>query len=129
VWTVKPTEKANMIAHMIVHEVQEYTRHSRQRMAKYFNWEKVIKKYANMYNLSISGGIHMMKFDKVVQDIKTYWLAAHKTAKEVKFEYARYYPASKTIPLKSYGWNITRNVLRNRYMTLLKAVRSSGYSG
>jgi hypothetical protein len=42
----------------------------------------------------------MMKFDKVVQDIKTYWLAAHKTAKEVKFEYARYYPASKTSTIK-----------------------------
>jgi glycogen synthase len=54
VWTVKPTEKANMIAHMIVHEVQEYTRHSRQRMAKHFNWEKIIKKYANMYSLNIS---------------------------------------------------------------------------
>lgn len=38
----------------------------------------------------------MMKFDTVVQDIKSYWLAAHKTVKEVKFEYARYYPAEKT---------------------------------
>ena len=53
VWTVKPTEKSKMIARMIVHEVQEYTRHSRQRMAKHFNWEKVIKKYAIMYNLNI----------------------------------------------------------------------------
>lgn len=38
----------------------------------------------------------MMKFDKVVQDIKSYWLAVHRTVKEPKFDYARYYPAEKT---------------------------------
>ena len=54
VWTVKPTEKANTIAKMIVHEVQDYTHHSRRRMAKHFNWEKFIKKYASMYNLTVS---------------------------------------------------------------------------
>ena len=37
----------------------------------------------------------MMKFDKVVQDIKSYWLAAHKTVKEFKVEYERYYPEDK----------------------------------
>ena len=53
-WVEKPTEKANTIAKMIVHEVQDYTHHSRRRMAKHFNWEKFIKKYASMYNLTVS---------------------------------------------------------------------------
>ncbi len=37
----------------------------------------------------------MMKFDKVVQDIKTYWLAAHKTVKDFKVEYNRFFPDEK----------------------------------
>ena len=54
VWVMFPTKKANTIARMVVHDVQNYTHHSRRRMAYHFNWEKFIKKYASMYNLSIN---------------------------------------------------------------------------
>lgn len=54
VWLKYPTGKTKTIARMIVHEVQNYTHHSRRRMAYHFNWEKFIKKYANMYKLTIN---------------------------------------------------------------------------
>jgi len=50
-WINHPTDKSRTIAQMIVHEVQDRTHHSRRRMAKHFNWDKSIKKYAEMYSL------------------------------------------------------------------------------
>lgn len=52
VWIDHPTPKSKVIAKMIVHEVQDKTRHNRRKMAKYFNWERIINKYVNMYNLT-----------------------------------------------------------------------------
>jgi hypothetical protein len=51
VWIEHPTEKAKTIAHMIVHEVQDHTRHNRRKMSRYLNWESVIHKYEKMYGL------------------------------------------------------------------------------
>lgn len=53
-WIVHPNEKSKMISHMLVHDVQESTRHNRHKMAKQFNWTRYIDKYSKMYNLTIT---------------------------------------------------------------------------
>lgn len=51
VWIIHPTPKSKSVAHMVVHEVQEKTRHNRKKMAKFIHWELILNKYIKMYDL------------------------------------------------------------------------------
>lgn len=50
-WINHPTPLSRTVAHMIVHEVQDKTRHNRKRMANRYQWERIMNKYIGMYNL------------------------------------------------------------------------------